>query len=170
MPFRIVDVDVEEIEAGEPQEVARDNAVRKATAGASAAQSGEVALGVDTLVALDGRIWGKPADEHAAAESLRALGGRTHDVVSCVALVRDGKPATAIEVTRVTFHPLDAATIRWYVASGEWRGRAGGYAIQGRGGALVSRVEGDYLNVVGLPVGALAGLFGGFAAFLAKGN
>ena len=136
MPFRIVDVDVEEIEAGEPQEVARDNAVRKATAGASAAQSGEVALGVDTLVALVG----------------------------------DGKPATAIEVTRVTFHPLDAATFRWYVASGEWRGRAGGYAIQGRGGALVSRVEGDYLNVVGLPVGALAGLFGGFAAFLAEGN
>jgi septum formation protein len=170
VPFRVVDVDVAELEAGEPQEVARTNAVRKATAGAVAAEPGETALGVDTLVALEGRIWGKPADDEAAAESLRSLGGRTHEVVSGVAVVRDGEPATAIEVTRVTFHALDAATIRWYLASGEWRGRAGGYAIQGRGGALVSRVEGDYLNVVGLPVGALAGLFGGFAAFLAEGN
>jgi nucleoside triphosphate pyrophosphatase len=170
VPFRIVDVDVAELDAGDPQEVARENATRKATAGAAAAAPGETALGVDTLVALDGRIWGKPADEDAAAVSLRALGGRTHEVVSGVAVVRDGEPATAIEVTRVTFHALDAPTIRWYVDSGEWRGRAGGYAIQGRGGALVSRVDGDYLNVVGLPVGALAGLFGGFAAFLADGD
>jgi septum formation protein len=170
VPFRIVDVDVEELDAGDPHEVARENATRKATAGAAAAAPGETALGVDTLVALDGRIWGKPADQDAAAESLRALGGRTHEVVSGVALVRDGELAAAIEVTRVTFHALDAPTIRWYLDSGEWRGRAGGYAIQGRGGALVSRIEGDYLKVVGLPVGALAGLFGGFAAFLAEGN
>jgi septum formation protein len=80
----------------------------------------------------------------------------------------EGAPRTAVEVTRVTFHDLDDAAIGWYLASGEWRGRAGGYAIQGRGGALVRRVEGDYLNVVGLPIGALAGLFGGFAAFLAE--
>jgi septum formation protein len=170
VPFRVVDVDVDELEAGDPVEVARENAVRKATAGAAAAQAGETALGVDTVVALDGRIWGKPADEEAAADSLRALGGRTHEVVSGVAVVRDGDTATATEVTRVTFHALEAAAIRWYVDAGEWRGRAGGYAIQGRGGALVSRIEGDYLNVVGLPVGALAGLCGGFAAFLAEGN
>jgi nucleoside triphosphate pyrophosphatase len=75
-----------------------------------------------------------------------------------------------VERTLVTFHDLDDAVLDWYLASGEWRGRAGGYAIQGRGGVLVARVEGDYLNVVGLPVGRLAQLCGGFAAFLAEGN
>jgi septum formation protein len=167
VPFRAIDVDVEELAAGPPEDVARENALRKARAGAKQVRD-DVVLGVDTLVALDGRIWGKPADEDAARETLMALAGRTHDVVSGVALVRQGEPATAIEVSRVTFHALDDAVIDWYLASGEWRGRAGGYAIQGRGGVLVARVEGDYLNVVGLPVGALAGLFGGFAAFLAE--
>ena len=166
MPFRVIDVDVEELEAGPPQEVARENALRKARAGADLARD-EAVLGVDTLVALDGRIWGKPADEAAARTTLEALSGRTHDVVSGLAVVGDGEPATAIEVTRVTFHALDATLVDWYLASGEWRGRAGGYAIQGRGGVLVQRLEGDYLNVVGLPVGRLAELCGGFAAFLA---
>jgi septum formation protein len=169
VPFRAVDVAVDELEEGPPQDVALENALRKARAGAQQA-SEEVVLGVDTLVALESGIWGKPASEDDARRTLGALSGRTHDVVSGVALVRDGRPATAIEVTRVTFHALDDAVIEWYVASGEWRGRAGGYAIQGRGGALVRRVDGDYLNVVGLPVGALAGLFGGFAAFLAEGT
>jgi len=164
-----VDVEVEELEAGEPRQVARDNAVRKALAGAEVAEPGERVIGVDTVVALDGAIWGKPADEAAARRTLAALAGRTHDVVSGVAVVgSEGEPRTAVEVTRVTFHDLDEAAIDWYLASGEWRGRAGGYAIQGRGGVLVRRVEGDYLNVVGLPVGALAGLIGGFAAFLAE--
>ena len=167
MPFRAIDVDVEELDAGPPQDVARENALRKARAGAALAR-GDAVLGVDTVVALEGRIWGKPADEAAARITLEALSGRTHDVVSGVAVVRDGEPATAIEVTRVTFHALDAALVDWYLASGEWRGRAGGYAIQGRGGVLVQGLEGDYLNVVGLPVGRLAELFGGFAAFLAN--
>jgi septum formation protein len=165
----VVDVEVEELESGEPEQVARDNAERKALAGAAKARAGEAVLGVDTVVALDGLIWGKPGDEAAAAQTLRALSGRTHDVVSAVAVVRDGGEAElATEVTRVTFHDLDAATVDWYLASGEWRGRAGGYAVQGRGGVLVRRIEGDYLNVVGLPVGALARLFGGFAAFLSE--
>ena len=169
MPFRVIDVEVDELETGPPEQVARDNAIAKALAGAQLAGPGEQVIGVDTVVALDGAIWGKPADEEAASATLAALGGRTHDVVSGVAVVGDeGAPRTAVEVTRVTFHDLDDAAIGWYLASGEWRGRAGGYAIQGRGGALVRRVEGDYLNVVGLPVGALAGLFGGFAAFLAE--
>ncbi len=90
-------------------------------------------------------------------------------MVSGVALARDGEPRTAVEVTRVTFHALDAASIDWYVASGEWRGRAGGYAIQGRGGVLVRRVEGDYLNVVGLPVGRLAELLADLQPFLLTG-
>jgi septum formation protein len=167
--FRLIDVDVPELEEGPPEQVALENARRKAFAGAALAAPGEAVLGVDTVVALDGAIWGKPADEGAAGETLRRLSGRTHEVLSGVALVRPGgEPQTVAETTRVTFHDLDEATVAWYVDSGEWRGRAGGYAVQGRGGALVRRIEGDYLNVVGLPVGALAGLFGGFAAFLAE--
>jgi septum formation protein len=162
-------VDVAELEAGPPEEVARENAARKALGGAPQAHDGEVVLGVDTLVALDGEIWGKPAGEEAARATLSRLSGRTHEVVSAVALVRAGTPPELVtETTRVTFRELDDAMLGWYLGSGEWRGRAGGYAIQGRGGVLVQRIEGDYLNVVGLPVGALIGLWPGFAAFLAQ--
>ena len=168
MPFRAIDVDVDEVEAGPAEEVALQNARRKALAGA--AQAGGPVVGVDTVVSLDGANWGKPADADAARATLRALSGRTHDVVSGVVVVEDNRARTATETTRVTFHELGEPVVEWYLASGEWRGRAGGYAIQGRGGALVAKVDGDYLNVVGLPVGALAGLFGGFAAFLAEGT
>jgi nucleoside triphosphate pyrophosphatase len=126
-------------------------------------------LGVDTLVALDGgdggqrggaTIYGKPADEDAARATLTALGGRTHVVVSGLALiVPGGSERTATVLTRVRFRRLDAATIDWYVAAGEWRGRAGGYAIQGRGIALVAGIDGDYSNVVGLPVVGLLDLW-----------
>src|SRR5204863_7688610 len=110
--------------------------------------------GVDTVVALDLDIWGKPPSEEAARDTLRHLGGRTHEVVSGVALVdEDGTVRAATATTRVTFRALDESTIDWYLRSGEWEERAGGYAIQGRGGALVERIDGDYLNVVGLPVG-----------------
>jgi septum formation protein len=168
VPFRLIDVDVAELEAGPPEEVARENAARKALAGAPHAHDGEIVLGVDTLVALEGEIWGKPVGEPAARATLSRLSGRTHEVVSAIALVRAGEqPEVVTETTRVTFRELDDAMLGWYLASGEWRGRAGGYAIQGRGGVLVERIEGDYLNVVGLPVGALIGLWPGFAAFLA---
>jgi septum formation protein len=166
VPFRAVDVDVDEVTDGPGAEVALENARRKALAGAEHARPGEIVVAVDTVVTLDGANWGKPGDESEARVTLRALSGRTHEVISGV-VVGD---RSAAEVTRVTFHDLGDAVLDWYLASGEWRGRAGGYAIQGRGGALVRRVEGDYLNVVGLPVGALAGLFGGFAAFLAEGT
>jgi septum formation protein len=166
VPFRAVDVDVDEVTDGPGAEVALENARRKALAGAQHARPGEIVVAVDTVVTLDGANWGKPGDESEARVTLRALSGRTHEVISGV-VVGD---RSAAEVTRVTFHDLGDAVLNWYLASGEWRGRAGGYAIQGRGGALVRRVEGDYLNVVGLPVGALAGLFGGFAAFLAEGT
>ena len=154
MPFRAVDVDVDELADGVGEDVAIENARRKAQAGAEQASPGEIALGVDTVVTLGGRIWGKPADEADARATLRALSGRTHQVVSGIAVVQDGRERLASETTAVTFHELDGAALDWYLASGEWRGRAGGYAIQGRGGALVARVDGDYLNVVGLP-GAL---------------
>lgn len=142
---------VVELDEGPPAVVARENALRKALA----VQGGDV-LGVDTIVATDLELWGKPPNAAAARETLRRLAGRTHEVVSGFAMVAaDGTVTAGEDTTRVTFRELDDAEIDWYVASGEWEGRAGGYAIQGRGGALVRRIEGDYLNVVGLPVGAL---------------
>jgi nucleoside triphosphate pyrophosphatase len=160
VPFEERPVDVVEELVGEPAAVASENARRKALA-ARAGES-EVVLGVDTVVAADGEIWGKPADAAAAAAVLRRLAGRTHTVVSGVALARAGAdPLAATASTDVTFRPLADALIAWYVSSGEWRSRAGGYAIQGRGAALVTRIEGDYLNVVGLPVAALVDLWPG---------
>jgi septum formation protein len=89
---------------------------------------------------------------------LEALGGRTHDVVSGLCLIAPGWEVAERETTRVTFRPLTPRDLAAYVASGEWRDRAGGYAIQGRGAALVERIEGDYLNVVGLPATLLVRL------------
>ena len=155
--FEMVAVDVEEVAAGDPIEVARENARRKAQAGALA-RPGRTILGVDTLVALDGEIFGKPPSAEAARSTLKRLSGRTHEVVSGLALAKSANPQVAHEVTRVTFRALDDALIEGYVRTGEWSGRAGGYAIQGRGGALVRRIMGDYLNVVGLPVGKLLDL------------
>jgi septum formation protein len=150
--------DVEELVAGEPAAVARENALRKAQAAGAAGD--EVVLGVDTIVAIDGEIWGKPADAEAAARTLRRLSGRTHTVIGGVALARAGaEPQTATATTGVAFRELDDALVDWYVATGEWEGRAGAYAIQGRGAALVERIDGDYLNVVGLPVATLLDLW-----------
>ena len=118
-------------------------------------------VGVDTLVTLDGAIYGKPAGADEARATLERLAGRTHEVVSGLAVVQDGATRTASATTRVTFRALDPATLDWYVATEEWRERAGGYAIQGRGAALVAGIEGDYLNVVGLPVSALLKLLPG---------
>ena len=157
MPFVARPVDVIEEDVGAPIAVAGENALRKAIAAGAAAD--EVTLGVDTIVVLDLEIYGKPPTAEAARSTLERLSGRTHEVISAVALLRaDGSVAAAQERTEVTFRTLDGPTLDWYVASGEWDGRAGGYAIQGRGGALVQRIDGDYLNVVGLPVGALLGL------------
>ncbi len=141
--------------AGEPRAVAAENARRKALA---AARDGLV-LGADTLVAIGGDSLGKPRDAAQAAEYVGRLAGRVHEVVGAIALARGGAIVEqAVEITRVEFRALSDAQIEGYVATGEWRGRAGGYAIQGRGAALVRRVDGDYLNVVGLPLAALLDL------------
>lgn len=150
------EADIRERDEGDPEKVAADNARRKAL-GVEATPS-ELILGVDTVVVAQGRLWGKPADEHAAHEALRAISGRTHQVISGVALVRGGRVREALAVTQVTFRELTDDAISRYVDTGEWRERAGGYAIQERGGALVRRIEGDYLNVVGLPVATLLDL------------
>jgi septum formation protein len=151
----VVDVpDVEELEAGPPHEIALENAFRKASA-VAARTSGTPVLGVDTLVSLGARVYGKPDDEDDARAMLSALAGRRHTVVSGVCLIEDGRARTAAASTVVEFRALDKALIDWYLASGEWRERAGAYAIQGRGAALVAGIEGDFLNVVGLPVKTL---------------
>jgi septum formation protein len=115
-------------------------------------------LGVDTAVVLGGEIYGKCASAEAAAEMLDALGGKTHLVVSGLCLIAPGWQVVDHVATRVTFRPLTARDIAMYVASGEWENRAGAYAIQGLGAALVEEIEGDYLNVVGLPASLLVRL------------
>jgi septum formation protein len=115
-------------------------------------------LGVDTAVVVDGRALGKPENETEAAEMLGLLGGRTHVVVSGLCLLTPGWEVVEHEETQVTLRSLTPRDVAAYVAAGEWRGRAGAYAIQGRGAALVERLEGDYLNVVGLPAALLVRL------------
>jgi septum formation protein len=143
----------------EPSELVRAHALGKArsVAGEPTA-AGRVVLGVDTTVVLDGRALGKPADEREAAEMLGLLSGRSHVVVSGLCLLGPGWEAVEDEETRVEFRLLSPEEIAAYVGTGEWRGRAGGYAIQSEGAALVAAVEGDYLNVVGLPAALLVRL------------
>ena len=131
-----------------------EHAVGKARSVASEA-GGRPVLGVDTTVVCGGRTYGKPADVGEAALMLEALGGRTHEVVSGLCLLADGAELVEREVTLVTFRELTARDVEAYVEAGEWAGRAGGYAIQGLGASLVKSVEGDYLNVVGLPAAVL---------------
>jgi septum formation protein len=150
---------VEEETHGDPRAVAAENARRKALA----ADARGLVLGADTLVTVDGEILGKPRDAAQAAEYVGRLAGRTQQVVGGIARARGGAiTAEAVEVTDVLFRTLTPAQIAAYVALGEWEGRAGGYAIQGRGAALVRRIEGDYLNVVGLPLAAFLDLLGTF--------
>jgi len=187
--------DVEELTSGPPHEVAAENAYRKAvsvlgertaglrervasgrgeqTASAKGQAPGALILGVDTLVCLGSRIYGKPADQEDAGATLRALAGRRHAVVSGLCLIDvaradgggssggggrgggGGRPRTSVAMTLVGFRALDEALIEWYLNTGEWRERAGGYAIQGAGAALIAGIEGDYTGVVGLPVATL---------------
>jgi len=153
--FRVRPSGFVETESVPAREVALANALGKARAVPRA--EGEIVLGVDTMVECGGRVWGKPADAAQARATLAALSAQTHTVVSGVALVGESERA-ATAATAVTFRPLDPATIDWYVATGEWRERAGGYAIQGAGCALVAALDGDWTNVVGLPVSTLLAL------------
>jgi septum formation protein len=151
--FRVEPAHVDEVTEGDPREVVVENALRKARA-----VDGELVLGADTEVVLDGRVFGKAAGEEEARAFLRDLSGRTHHVWGGIAL-RDGDQVkTAHAVTEVTFADLSDEVLDWYLASGEWRDRAGAYAIQGLGAALVASIEGDFWNVVGLPVPELLGL------------
>ena len=132
----------------------REHALGKARSVAAEADDRPV-LGVDTTVVLDGRIYTKPADAGDAERMLEELSGKTHVVISGLCLVTAGWEDIEHEATQVAFRELTPRELGTYVATGEWEGRAGAYAIQGRGASLVRSIEGDYLNVVGLPAALL---------------
>jgi nucleoside triphosphate pyrophosphatase len=159
LPFEVVTPRYEEHDPpdADPVELVRRHAQGKARSVAAEAGDRPV-LGVDTTVVCGGRVYGKAESEEAAAEMLDALGGATHEVVSGLCLITPGWEELETETTRVTFRPLDARDIAAYVSSGEWEGRAGAYAIQGLGAGLVERIDGDYLNIVGLPAALLVRL------------
>lgn len=185
VPFDVVVPDVEELTEGRPQEVVLENARRKARAGMTMASRAGPVLGVDTEVVLDGRVLGKARDVAEAREHLTALSGRTHEVLSGVALLVPNSPSgdlvahsatnpplgdappsetppsvpdsgvverSGVARSAVTFRDLDRRLLDAYLDSGEWRDRAGAYAVQGLGSAFVEGVEGDLANVIGLPV------------------
>jgi septum formation protein len=161
IPFQVVAPAYEEHDppGASPGELVRSHAAGKARSVAEGAGDRPV-LAVDTAVVLDGKVYGKPSGADHAAEMIEALGGRTHEVISVLCLLTPGWEEVADDVTRVSFRLLTPRDIATYISAGEWEGRAGAYAIQGLGAALVERVEGDYLNVVGLPAAVLIRLLG----------
>ena len=152
LPFTAEGVDIDE--SPKPGEDVREMVSRLAVAKTQAAAGkypGPV-LGSDTAVALDGEIYGKPRDQHDALRMLHQLSGRTHQVLTAVALVAGGRILQELSVTSVTFREIQADEARQYWQSGEPEGKAGAYAIQGLGGAFVKSFSGSYSGVVGLPV------------------
>ena len=156
IPFDVVAPRYEEDDppGASPAELVKEHALAKARSVAGDAGDRPV-LGVDTAVVLHARVFGKPQSAEEAAEMLEALSGRTHEVVSGLCLRTQAWEDVREDVTRVSFRRLTPRELSRYVASGEWEGRAGGYGIQGLGASLVERIDGDYLNVVGLPGGVL---------------
>src|SRR5688572_13672959 len=154
--YGLLEVDVPEhrVPGEEPAGYVSRVAREKAGAGLLKVMSAPraVVLGADTEVVLGDTVYGKPADADDAARMLRELSGRTHEVVSALWLVSAGREEHAVSVSQVRFADLDDATIAAYLASGEWQGKAGAYAIQGRAGAFVAHLAGSYTGVMGLPV------------------
>lgn len=109
-------------------------------------------LAADTMVVCEGRVLGKPGTPAAAAEMLRLLSGRTHEVLTGVCIVADGRERSGVERTAVTFDPLDESEIEWYVATGESLDKAGGYHVDGQGALFIRSISGSPSNVAGLPV------------------
>lgn len=161
-PFRVAVSHVPEppFDGGDPAAYAVSLAQAKARQVAAGRKGPATVLGADTIVVLDGRVFGKPRDAAEAAAMLRALSGRTHEVITGLAVIgpAPGEEETAAVTTSVTFRTLDAGQIARYVESGEPLDKAGAYAIQGRAAALVTGLAGDYFNVVGLPVATVAEL------------
>lgn len=157
IPFRVVVPDVDELEMGDPSELAVENARRKADAVLEQTRNGELVLACDTVVDVDGIPFGKPETAEDAYTMLALLRDRSHDVVGGLVIVdpSSGERFERAVRTKVRFRRFPDSLLERYVAGGEWQGRAGGYAIQGTGAAMVSGIGGCYQNVVGLPVAML---------------
>ena len=152
LPFEAYSADAEEIKSGEPRALVMENARRKAHAAAKA-YPGRMVLSADTVVYLDGRVLGKPKDETEARDMLRRLSGNTHTVYTGVCVIgEDGREFADADASRVEFVPLSEEAIAWYIATEEPMDKAGAYAVQGRAGMFVRRIEGSYSNVIGLPM------------------
>ena len=166
--FSVVDVEVPEQRGADesPRDYVHRVARDKARAGLALVDAkdlgGVVVLGADTEVVLDGDVFGKPSNTADAAAMLRRLSGRTHEVISAVWLVEASRELSDICISQVRFATLDEATIAAYVGSDEPFGKAGAYAIQGRGAALIEHLEGSYSGVMGLPVFETARLLRNF--------
>ena len=152
IPFEVITADAEELKTGEPQALVMENARRKARA-VWEKHPGSIVLGADTIVYQNGRVLGKPRDDADARNMLTHLSDAWHSVFTGVCLIgADGREDVRCDEARVQFVKLTAQEIDWYIASGEPRDKAGAYAVQGRAGMFVSRIEGSYSNVIGLPM------------------
>lgn len=160
--YQTLDIDVvEQVAAGEAAlDYVRRVAREKAHAGfvQVSGVAGAVVLGADTEVVLDGRIFGKPVEPADAREMLRALSGRSHQVISAVALVTEGDEQSVVSFSTVRFAPMTAQDVDAYIAAGEYIGKAGAYAIQGYAARFIEHIEGSYWGIMGLPLFEAAGL------------
>ena len=168
--FQILSPDVDEaVEPGlSPARMVEALSLRKAQAAAGRAGADDLIIAADTVVALDGRVLGKPRDQEEAFAMLSALSGREHRVYTGVTVLGGGRAATEHEETAVAFRALSPEEIRDYIATGEPMDKAGAYGIQGVGALLVQGIRGDYCNVVGLPLFRLGRMLSGFGVKLPR--
>ena len=164
LPFTILTADIDETVRPEltPAHAVADISARKAAAILRQASEDDLVITADTIVVLDGQIMGKPHSPEEAEQMLSSLSGRTHQVYTAVTLHSHARQKTEVACTQVTFRPLDPKEILAYIASGEPMDKAGAYGIQGRGAVLVSHLEGDYFNVMGLPLCTLCRMLRSF--------
>ncbi|SNR62116.1 Maf family protein [Desulfurobacterium atlanticum] len=157
VPFRVFsNFNVEEVMEGDPLKIAVSNALLKLQAGAFFQKKDEIALAADTLVVFEDKIYGKPKDEKEAVEILEELSGNVHTVITGFAMkLPDNRVLKGFDISNVKFKSLSNEEIKWYVGTGEPLDKAGAYGIQGKGALFVERIEGDFFNVMGLPIGKI---------------
>ena len=155
---RVADIDETMTPGTAPEDAVAEVSARKAHAVAADAAPDQVIIAADTIVVIDGRILGKPHSPEGAAEMLRTLSGRTHQVMTGVTVLRGGRQETVTEISRVSFRPLTEGEIAAYIATGDPMDKAGSYGVQGLAAAFVERIDGDYFNVMGLPLCRLTGM------------
>jgi septum formation protein len=148
----VPEIDERPLPSEPPEDLCLRLAAAKAAKVAGMFDKDSLVTAADTIVVVDGDVLGKPADEGESLLMLKRLQGRAHDVLTGICVIGKGKTLCGLERTRVIFRALDDEAVRAYAASGEGADKAGAYAIQGKGSLLVSSIEGDYFNVVGLPL------------------